>query len=133
MLTEKRRGVPDNGESVGPLPTDMSKVFDCLHQPFILAKLKTCVLESDSLNLMRSYFTDRYNTVRLGDAVSSWKEVRNGCPQGSSFGPLLWNVFQNDLTYIMNSNICVYADDHQFYEINKSVSTIRKQIAGLCS
>ena len=97
----------------------MSKAFDCLHHPLLLAKLKAYGFTSGSLELMRSYFTDHYNRVRLGDVVSSWKEVRKGCPQGSSFGPLLWNLFQNDLTYIMNSNICMYADDHQFYEIDK--------------
>ena len=37
----------------------------------------------------------------MGDVVSSWKEVREGCRQGYSCGPLLWNVFKNDLTYIM--------------------------------
>ena len=30
--------------------------------------------------------------------TSQWKDVARGCPQGSTFRPLLWNVFQNDLT-----------------------------------
>ena len=36
------------------LSTDMSKAFDCLHHPLLLAKLKTYGFESASLNLMRS-------------------------------------------------------------------------------
>ena len=30
--------------------------------------------------------------------------------QGSYFGPLFWNLYQNDLTYLVESNICMYAD-----------------------
>ena len=49
--------------------------------------------------LMRLHLTDRYHRVRFGDVISSWKEVGKGFLQGFSFGPPLWNVFQNDLTY----------------------------------
>ena len=27
---------------------------------------------------------------------------------GSYFGPLFWNLNQNDLTYLVESNICMY-------------------------
>ena len=37
-------------------------------------------------------------------------------------------ICKNDLK---NSNICLYRDDQQFYEINKSVSTIQTKMAGL--
>ena len=54
--------------------------------------------------------------------------MERGCPQGSSFGPLLWNLFQNDLTYVMKSNICMFADDHQFFEAHKDVKIIQKRL-----
>ena len=42
--------------------------------------------------------------------------MRRGCPQGSSLGPLLWNVFQNDLFYLdRESQLSTFADDHQVY------------------
>ena len=45
-----------------------------------------------------------------------------GCPQGSTLVPLLWNIFQNDQTYVVkNSKLNMYADDHQLYTISKSV------------
>ena len=68
---------------------------------------------------MRSYFNDRYNRVKLGSVVSDWQKVQRGCPQGSAFGPLIWNIYQNDLTYSVNSDLKLnmYADDHQFYTI----------------
>ena len=34
----------------------------------------------------------------------------------SSFGPLPWNIFQNDMTYVVdNASLSMYADDHQVY------------------
>ena len=51
--------------------------------------------------------------------------VRRGCPQGSAFGPLLWNIFQNDLTFVIDSNIHMYADDHQLYEIGNNLNEVK--------
>ena len=42
--------------------------------------------------------------------------MSRGCPQGSSFGPLLWNLFHNDMTMLVkDTNLFMYADDHQLY------------------
>ena len=42
--------------------------------------------------------------------------MSTGVPQGSILGPLLFNIFMNDLVYtIENSNILNYADDTQIY------------------
>ena len=54
--------------------------------------------------------------MKLQDAYSEWKEQPRGCPQGSSFGPLLWNHFQNELSLSTQSDrLLIYADDHQVY------------------
>ena len=65
---------------------------------------------------MRSYFDDRKNRTRVGNHTSAWKAVKRGCPQGSSLGPLLWNIYRNDLFYTsVKSQLSAYADDHQIY------------------
>ena len=47
--------------------------------------------------------------------------MERGCPQGSSFGPLLWNMFQNDITfYVDESNLTISADDHKMYVTGKN-------------
>ena len=45
---------------------------------------------------------------------SEWREASRGCPQGSNLGPLLWNIFQNDLVQNIHAGrLAMYADDHQ--------------------
>ena len=73
---------------------------------------------------MKSYFTDRYNRVKLDPVVSNWNNVLRGCPQGSALGPMIWNIFQNDLTYNMDYNLNMYADDHQFYAISNCIEHV---------
>ena len=83
----------DDHKVVGVLSTDMSKAFDSLYHPLVLAKLKAYGVVENSLCLMRSYFNDRYNRVKLGSVVSDWQKVQRGCPRGSAFGPLIWNIY----------------------------------------
>ena len=75
----------------------MSKAFYCLSSDLLLSNLQAYGLCSNSLALLKFYFTNRKNRVRLGDTCGEWKAVKRGCPQGSSLGPVLWNVYQNDL------------------------------------
>ena len=73
-LTEHWRTALDSRQLIGLLSTDMSKAFDLLHHPLLLAKLKSYGLDIHSLELMHSYFNGRYNRVKLGnDTTSSWK------------------------------------------------------------
>ena len=65
---------------------------DAFSVPFILS-----CFEHNCLNLLRSYFDKRPNRVKIGDVTSDWKKRALDYPKGSSFGPLLWNLFQNDM------------------------------------
>ena len=79
---------------------------------------------------MRSYFSRRQNRVKLGSVTSQWKNTIRGCPQGSSFGPLLWNSFRNDLAYITEEEISIYADDHQIFASGSSTSIVEGMSEG---
>ena len=97
-LVERWKEAVDNRNVVGVLSTDMSKAFDSLYPPLLINKLRAYGFSDNSLTLMRSYFTNRKNRVRISqERISDWYVTTRGCPQRSAFGPLLWNVFQNDL------------------------------------
>ena len=117
----------DSKQFIGILSTDMSKAFDSLHPSLMINKLKAYGFSEESLSLMRSYFSNRQNRVKLNGVTSSWKDAVRGCPQRSSFGPLLWNIFQNDMTFIVNNaSLSMYADDHQLYVKAYSVDCVEQ-------
>ena len=62
----------------------MSKAFDSLRHSLIVKKLEAYGFGHNSLNLLRSYFDNRLNRVKIGDVTSDWKEMVLGCPQASS-------------------------------------------------
>ena len=68
--------------------------------------------------------------MKLGSVTSQWKNTIRGCPQGSSFGSLLWKsyAFRNDLAYITEEEISIYADDHQIFASGSSTSIVEGKL-----
>ena len=129
MVIEGLKAALDKKEIIGILSTDMSKAFDSMHPPLLLKKLESYGFSRDALLLIRSYFENRQNRVKMGNTRSDWTVSNRGCPQGSLFGPLLWNIFQNDMTYeIKNCKISMYADDHQLFVSGKSIQEVEKEL-----
>ena len=60
--------------------------------------------------------------------ASASRLVSRGVSQGSPLGPSLWNIFQNDLSYEVESNLSMYADDHQKYEIHEDREEMKEKL-----
>ena len=126
-LTEDWKLPIDRKELVCILSTDMSEAFDSLSHSLTLTKLEAYGFEPSALDLMRSFFNNRQNRVRIGNTESKWNQMSRGCPQVSSFGPLLWNLFQNYLPCsITTAKLSVNADEHQLYTSGTNFTAVRE-------
>ena len=104
---------------------DLSKAFDSLNHELLLAKLKAYGLDSNSVTFMKSYLTNRLQRCKINNSFSEWGKVLNGVPQGSILGPLLFNIFLNDIFLsLQKCDLANYADDSTLYTSDKSISNM---------
>ena len=79
---------------------DLSKAFDSLNYDILLSKLQFYGLQSNALQLLKSYLSDRSQYVQIDNVRSSSHSVSCGITQGSVMGSLLFNIFINDIIYV---------------------------------
>ena len=94
---------------------DFKKAFDSVPHTRLLIKLQAYGIGGQLYNWLCNYFTGRKQRVVLNDESSSWTSVTSGVPQGSVLGPLLFNIFINDLPSIVQSPLVSFADDTKVF------------------
>ena len=128
-LTEYWRQALDDGCLVGTVAMDLSKAFDRMPHGLLIAKLHAYGLSMNACQLIVSYLKDRRQRVKVMGECNDWATVNRGVPQGSVMGPLLFNIFLNDLFYVkMNCEIANYADDNHLYYAHHCDITLKNTL-----
>jgi hypothetical protein len=81
---------------------DLSSAFDLVPHTLLLQKLNAFGLSGGYVNRFCSYLTNRQSQVRISGILSLPFVVLSVVPQGSVLGPLLFNIFMNDLCDVIN-------------------------------
>ena len=111
---------------------DLSKAFDTINHSLLLAKLKAYGFSNQALRLLQSYLCSRFQRSIINGSFSNWNQAITEVPQGSILGPLLFNIFLNDIfLFISKCQLCNYVEltiliDNTVYKSGENMRKVKK-------
>ena len=121
------------GEVVGVMAFDLSAAFDTIDAVLLIEKLKSAGVGGTPLKWLRSYMSERSQSVIWNGKKSGSLPLTHGVAQGSILGPLLFLVMVADLPkYVTsgtpNAKMMCYADDSTLYQSAKSKESLKSDL-----
>ena len=106
----------EDGVCFDAIYTDFSKAFDSVPHERLFLKMESVGIKGDILKWVKSFLRGRTQCVNVDGALSAWKDVISGIPQGSVIGPVLFVIFINDMPEQVKHNFCkLFADDCKLF------------------
>ena len=115
---------------------DFKKAFDCVQFDVLLSKLDKLGLDETITGWIRNYLTNRQQKVVANGKTSGACKIKQGVPQGSILGPLLYLIYANDLQKeIKKCGYSFYADDTALYStignFDKAAKNMQKNLTAI--
>ena len=124
-LIKKWKAILDKNWYAGELLMNLSKAFETINHDLLIAKLNVFGFTKNSLRLIKSYFSNRCQNTKINTSFSSWTGLLLGVPQVPIPGPLLFNIYINDLFFLKEStNVCNYADNTTFHACDMDLENL---------
>ena len=104
------------------------KAYDTINHTILIKKLKKYGIRGLPLQLLASCLTDRQQYIIVNQYKSKSRDAIYVISQGSTLGPLLFNIYINDLLLASNSTIYLFGDDTNHTLSHSKASTLQQHI-----
>lgn len=121
----------NNGNMIGIVFIDFKRAFETICRQRLIRELKMYGVRGNAIKWFQSYLEERTQQVKFGCTLSRKRNTEFGVPQGSVLGPLLFNIYLNDIVKVTDKFGCkcnLFADDTILYFSGKDKEVIENAI-----